>query len=462
MRRRRRQPVGVIAGTLSLNWLTRLVLRFSDRAGHAAMVLDPATGAVIGRSPGNDIFVGRRFVDRAFLQTLESRTGGVAEATDLSGARMIYGFAPLRIGERNLVVAVGIARADLVGRENRRLMLGGLLGLAALLLAILLAWTTSRVVLIRPLAGLAATAERLGGGDLTIRAPTATWVRELRRLGLTFNRMAARLQRRQQQLESLQGELAASETMHRILATNATDVIARLGADFRRTYISPACREVLGYEPGEMIGRPFGGKAHPDDLPRLQADFIDPLRAGGTEARAAYRSLRKDGSTLWVESRARRLPDGTGYVVVTSDISDRKALEEQLAATSRQLEQMAVIDPLTGLANRRRFEAVLSEEQRRAARLRLPIALLLAEPDRFEAYRDAYGSPRRMSACERWQRRSTGCCGGPETWRRGSTARASRCCCRPPTRWAPATWASASGRRSARSRSRMRRHRREW
>ena len=62
-----------------------------------------------------------------------------------------------------------------------------------------------------------------------------------------------------------EADLQEREAHHRLLAENATDIITRKDLNGHRTYISPACREVLGYEPEELIGTTPIGNAHPDD-----------------------------------------------------------------------------------------------------------------------------------------------------------------------------------------------------
>jgi diguanylate cyclase (GGDEF)-like protein len=58
------------------------------------------------------------------------------------------------------------------------------------------------------------------------------------------------------------------------------------------------------------------------------------------------------------------------------------------------LERLALIDPLTGIANRRRFEAALDDEWRRAARHSSWFSLAIVDVDDFKAYNDAYGHTR--------------------------------------------------------------------
>ena len=59
-----------------------------------------------------------------------------------------------------------------------------------------------------------------------------------------------------------------------------------------------------------------------------------------------------------------------------------------------QLANMSMIDGLTGIANRRRFDDHIEQELRRASRNKAPLALLLLDIDDFKAYNDTYGHAR--------------------------------------------------------------------
>lgn len=63
-------------------------------------------------------------------------------------------------------------------------------------------------------------------------------------------------------------------------------------------------------------------------------------------------------------------------------------------AQSLVLQQLLSTDALTGIANRRRFDAALALEWRRAARLRLPLSLLMIDVDHFKAFNDHCGHQR--------------------------------------------------------------------
>lgn len=59
----------------------------------------------------------------------------------------------------------------------------------------------------------------------------------------------------------------------------------------------------------------------------------------------------------------------------------------------RQLERHALLDPLTGLFNRRYFDAALKNHLRMAHRNRSSVSLMLLDVDHFKAYNDDYGHP---------------------------------------------------------------------
>ena len=63
----------------------------------------------------------------------------------------------------------------------------------------------------------------------------------------------------------------------------------------------------------------------------------------------------------------------------------------QLEQANRLLESLSVTDPLTGLANRRRFDEVLAKEYSRHVRSGTQLSLIMLDIDHFKAYNDSYG-----------------------------------------------------------------------
>jgi PAS domain S-box-containing protein len=134
-------------------------------------------------------------------------------------------------------------------------------------------------------------------------------------------------------------EARESERRYRLLAESSFDMIVRFDPrNQRRTYISPACRRLYGYEPEEAMAMSAVDIIHPDDLPgvrealsRLEQDNVGPI---------AYRGRRKDGTYIWVEaSLTRSTNPETGIVEVVSvvrDVSERVRYEAALRQAKEQ------------------------------------------------------------------------------------------------------------------------------
>lgn len=71
--------------------------------------------------------------------------------------------------------------------------------------------------------------------------------------------------------------------------------------------------------------------------------------------------------------------------------AELRITQQQLMASNRQLELLAMKDALTGLANRRCFDETLSMEARRAQRDGFSLALLMIDIDHFKLFNDSLG-----------------------------------------------------------------------
>jgi diguanylate cyclase (GGDEF)-like protein len=68
-----------------------------------------------------------------------------------------------------------------------------------------------------------------------------------------------------------------------------------------------------------------------------------------------------------------------------------KLLQDELLEKNAQLEALAITDPLTGLANRRRLMARLEEEVARARRYKTPLSVVMIDIDHFKQVNDTHG-----------------------------------------------------------------------
>lgn len=126
----------------------------------------------------------------------------------------------------------------------------------------------------------------------------------------------------------------------RALVRNSTDMLARHAPDGTYRYVSPACRELLGYEPAQLVGRSAYDLFHPEDLEAIVASHRRVLEVPELST-AEYRIRHADGHWVWFQTTGHTIRDrGTGEVleIQTSsrDITARKVAEDRLQASERQ------------------------------------------------------------------------------------------------------------------------------
>jgi PAS domain S-box-containing protein len=126
--------------------------------------------------------------------------------------------------------------------------------------------------------------------------------------------------------------LRESEERFRLLAEDSIDVITRVSTDSIMLYVSPASRELYGYDPEEMVGRSAWDFIHPEDHAAVRQASRAVRVPSGHDHAVEYRARRRDGSYVWVESKVRTLWDPmTGQAAefhnTARDISERKQAE---------------------------------------------------------------------------------------------------------------------------------------
>ena len=139
-------------------------------------------------------------------------------------------------------------------------------------------------------------------------------------------------------------ELRESEGRYRLLAENATDMIIRLTLEGQRVYLSPAYREILGYEPDDLKLGMAGDIVWHADQPLVTGAIADLAAGRSDSASIEYRVHHKDGHLVWVETRLKLVRDAaTGAPVeivgVVRDNSRQKANEEKLRAAHNEAER---------------------------------------------------------------------------------------------------------------------------
>lgn len=128
--------------------------------------------------------------------------------------------------------------------------------------------------------------------------------------------------------------LEASEARYRLLADNATDVIALADADRTITWVSPSVTTLLGWHPAEMVGHLPTEFVYPDDLEEVAAARQALLTGHAMRAEARVRTA--DGSYRWVATAARPVLDDSGQV--TAVVATWRDVEAEHAERDARLE----------------------------------------------------------------------------------------------------------------------------
>ncbi|HEX8952390.1 MAG TPA: ATP-binding protein, partial [Polyangia bacterium] len=182
----------------------------------------------------------------------------------------------------------------------------------------------------RPLAALAAAAQRIGRGEPPSDVPTAR-ADEIGELARAFVDMAAQRQ--------------AAEARTRELLDLAADAFFVADLEGRYRDVNLAACQLLGYSRDELIGKTIADLIAPEELARL-AEQRAFLLESGQPAISEWSLRKKDGTVVPTEVSAKILPDGRWQAFVR-DIGERKRRE---AAQARVLE--------LALEHRRRLEAL--------------------------------------------------------------------------------------------------------
>jgi PAS domain S-box-containing protein len=143
--------------------------------------------------------------------------------------------------------------------------------------------------------------------------------------------------------------LRQSEDMFRLMSQNSRDIICLHDSEHRYVYISPACKEILGYDPEELVGTNPWELVHPQDLEALQKVGREKAEKGESVL-LSYRIRKKSGEYIWFESASRLLKDNKGstlgFVTSSRDITERKQVEEALRESEKEKSSLVEESPI--------------------------------------------------------------------------------------------------------------------
>ena len=254
---------------------------------------------------------------------------------------------------------------DAANASSRNRLLLGLL--ASLALVALVAYFEGRSI-VRTLRGLAEAAHAIARGSLSERVPVRG-KDEFALLGTAFNEMAGQLQERLDELDDERARLRDAITRfgEGLAASHDVDQLLRV--------IVEAAVEATGAAGARLVAD--GGDVVEIGDPGAAGERLElPISAG----QESFGTLILVGESFTSEQR-----------MTAASLASHAAIALENARLHRIVERQALIDGLTGLANRRQCEEALTSEIARADRLETTLTIVLADLDDFKAINDLHG-----------------------------------------------------------------------
>lgn len=264
-----------------------------------------------------------------------------------------------------LVAAAPQAEIDSATRSSERTVLAALAG--SLIMFGLATYLLGRSV-VGTLRRLAGAADAIAGGRLGERVE-ASGNDEFAQLGRAFNRMASQLEQRLRELEAER--------------TRVQEAVARFGEALTATHdpaqlvhlVVESAVEATGADGGVVLGSD-GELARAGDPDAGSERITLPLRVGSSD----FGLLVLSGPSFDV-----------GQIEAATSLSAQVVVALENARLHEIVEHQALVDELTGLANRRSIEESLRAEAARSARFGDQLAVVLADLDNFKSVNDRYG-----------------------------------------------------------------------
>lgn len=179
--------------------------------------------------------------------------------------------------------------------------------------------------------------------------------------------------------------LKESEERFRSLVESTSDWIWEVNEQIVYTYASPQVFDLLGYTPGEIIGKTRFDLMSPDEVARVKEGFGAILAERKPFRLWENAALHKDGRVVFLETSGVPMFDAQGvfkgYRGIDRDITERKEAERERYASAKRLEHnlLQIIETIASTVEMR--DPYTAGHQRRVAQLAVAIAKELQLPE---------------------------------------------------------------------------------
>ncbi len=137
------------------------------------------------------------------------------------------------------------------------------------------------------------------------------------------------------------------ESYYNAIADYGNCLITRQNLDGVFLYVSSGCRQLLGYQPEEMIGLSVHDLLHPEDLPQVNRAYTI-IKERPVTLTFSHRYQRQGGNYIWLETTSKVLTDSSApenleLLCISHDITERHETESELEHNQESIRQLCRI-----------------------------------------------------------------------------------------------------------------------
>ncbi len=190
--------------------------------------------------------------------------------------------------------------------------------------------------------------------------------------------------------------LGIKEKFYKNILDNLYDGVYLVDLNRRITYWNKGAESMTGYKSSEIVGRHCWDNIlmHVDLEGKSLCHGSCPLASAMKEERMLEQEVylrHKDGHRAPVLVRASPLRDSSGQVIGAVEIFSDNTPRITLAQKVEELQKLALLDPLTGLGNRRYAELTMHTKLDEMRRYDSRFGVLFLDIDYFKKINDTYG-----------------------------------------------------------------------
>jgi diguanylate cyclase (GGDEF)-like protein/PAS domain S-box-containing protein len=190
--------------------------------------------------------------------------------------------------------------------------------------------------------------------------------------------------------------MSEKDNLYRDLLDNMADGVYFTDPEGRITYWNKGAERLTGFRESEVVGKLCRDNLlmHVDKCGVGLCTSDCPVRATARDGLPRETDVylhHKDGSRLPIHVRVTPLKDNAGNIIGAIEVFSDNTTNIQMAERLAQMERLALLDPLTGVPNRRYLESSIYARLEEFRREGWPFGVLYLDVDNFKLVNDRFG-----------------------------------------------------------------------